>query len=135
MPPTRIPQYESVLNEKASTGVGTAFQVSDFKNIQLELFTSGNANLTVKIQGSLRGPNNQPDFSIAASSTNRWDYLAVWDLNPSTLIPGSTGIAVTGTDIVKNLLVNVDGIVWLNCVVTAHAAGTVSANAVVYNNW
>jgi len=130
---SRIPQRENILTAKAATGVGNAVAVSSHANLQIELATADNANLTVKIQASLS--ITPPDFSAAATNTNRWDYIASYDYNdPSSIVTGSTGYTFGGADGVKNIIVNTVGINWLNMSVTAHAAGSISADSVMFNN-
>jgi hypothetical protein len=132
---SRVPRQIPILTAQAANGVGTAILVNDYKNIQIALTTSGSATATIRIQGSLQAPEDRPDFSAAPSPTNQWDYVAIWNYqDPTAIITGSTGIAVTGTDISRNLLVNTDGLVWLNVEVSGYAAGSVNATAVVYNN-
>lgn len=129
----RYPLRQTILSAKASTGTGTAVNVQDFKNIQLEVSSASSADLTVKIQGSMA--ETSPDFSAAASTSNPWTYIASYDLNdPSAIIVGSTGVVYTGTDAVYNLLVNVDGLALVNATVTARAAGNVTVKALAFNN-
>lgn len=121
------------MSAKATDGVGTAINVQDFKNIQLQIATDSSANMTIKVQGSLS--ETEPNFATAASSTNPWDFVAVYDLNdPTSIIPGSTGFAPAGTDICKNVLVNVDAIVWINVQISSRSAGNATVVAVSYNN-
>lgn len=129
---SRIPQRETILNAKAAVGFGTTVAVASHMNLMIELAATGGANLTVKIQGSLSA--TQPDFTAAATATNRWAYIASYDYNdPSSVVVGATGFVIAA-DTVKNILVNTDGINWLNMHVTAYAAGSVSADAIMFNN-
>lgn len=123
----------SIFSSKTSTGTGTTFDVSQFKNLALELATSGTATLTIKIQGSLA--KAAPDFSTAASKTNPWTYVAVYNTeNPTSIIPGSTGIGFVGTDAVYNLLVNTDGLNYINATITAYTAGSLNLNLFATDN-
>ena len=128
----RQPTKQPIATALAANGIGTAVDVRDFKNVQIQLATTGNADMTIKIQGSLQ--NLEPTFSSAASVSNHWDFIGVYDLNGGGFVSGSTGFAPGGVDIVKNLLVNVDGINWLNIVVSNYVAGSASATAVMYTN-
>ncbi len=137
----RFLNRQNILNEAGATVTGNPINVRDFKNIQLEVATDSSASLTIKVQASLSdyvvGTNFQapPDFSSVATSTNRWDYVAVFDLiDPTTVIPGGTGITASGTDFVKNLLVNVDGIAWVCVTVTSYSAGAVTVDSISFNN-
>ncbi len=121
------------MSAKSTTGVGTAVEVNDYKNIQLDLSSQSNGNFTVKIQGSYA--DTAPTFSSAASATNPWFFVASYDLSdPSSIVTGATGYSTAGTDIVKGILVNTDALRWLNCSITAISAGSVNASAVVYTN-
>ena len=125
--------FQDILKGASADGTGQVAEVRDFMNCSILLSTSGNASGTVLIQGSLS--EKEPDFSSSPSATNPWDYIAVYDYsNPNTVITGPTGISASGSDIVKNLLVNVDGISWLNCLVTSYSAGEFNATFVGYSN-
>lgn len=123
------------MTAKAATGVGSSILVNDYINLQIDLSTASNANLTIKVQGSYMPPDSPPTFSSAASATNRWFYVATYDLNdPSAVITGTTGYSFAGADGVKGILVNVDGLTWLNMEITARAAGSATATLLAYNN-
>lgn len=132
---TRIPKQIPIMTAKAATGVGSTALVNDYKNVALLVTTAGNATLTVKVQGSLAAPENPPDFSSAASSSNPWTYVASYDMSdPSSVITGPTGISASGTDVVRQVIVNTDELVHLNASVTSRSAGSVNVVAVAYNN-
>jgi hypothetical protein len=121
------------MTAKASDGIGTTALVNDFKNLTLCLATADSANLVIKFQASIQ--DTAPNFAAAATVSNQWDYVAVYDLqNPSSIVAGDTGITLSGTDDVRNLLVNIDGIKWLNAVISSHVAGAVTLTGVAYTN-
>lgn len=124
----------TILDAAEETGAGTGVNIISYKNIQLKVTSQGDFNGTIKIQGSLQ--QEEPTWDSAASATNSWDYVACFDyINPATVIPGGTGFSATGTDIgTKNLLVNVDGMVWINAIVTARSAGSVNVELVAMDN-
>lgn len=125
---------KTILDAAAATGAGTSVNIISYKNMQLKVTSQGSFNGTIKIQGSLQ--KDEPTWGSAASATNSWDYVAVFDLiDPTNVIPGGTGISASGTDIgTKNLLVNADGLVWLNVIVTARSAGSVNVELVAMDN-
>lgn len=125
---------KSILSAKAANGVGTTISgVSDFKNLELELTSASSANLTVKVQGSFA--ETAPDFSTAASATNPWFYVALYDLeSPGAIINGSTGIVFAGTDAVYGLIANVDGLQHINAIVSGYAAGNATLKLNAYDN-
>lgn len=132
----RWPNSQNILVGASSTPTtGTPINVRDFKNILLSLATANSANLTVKVQGSILDSDLPPDFSATATLSNRWDYVACFNLiDPTTVVAGGTGFSATGTDIVRNILVNTDGLVWLCATVTAYSAGDVTVDSISFNN-
>lgn len=123
---------KTIFNAQAATGTGTVIDVSGFRNIMLQIGTDSSANLTLKIQGSLS--ETAPNFSTAASTSNHWDYVGCYDLDGASLVAGSTGFVVTGTDDFVNYLVNTEGFNWLCATVTARSAGSVTVKCKLYDN-
>lgn len=129
----RFQNRQTIMTAKAATGIGTSINVRDFQNIMLQVATASTATLTIKVQGSLK--DTEPDFSSSATASNPWAYVAVFDyIDPSTVIAGGTGISTVATDYVKNLLVNVDGLCWINVSVTAYTQGSVTVESISFNN-
>lgn len=131
---TRIPKILTILTQKASNGVGSSLLVNDYKNIFIHIKTASSAQLTVKVQGSFNPPTSAPVFSSTATATNPWFFVASYDLNNPTGTVGATGYVFSGTDGIKGITVNTDGLVWMNLEVSGYAAGNVSAEAIVYTN-
>jgi len=127
------PILSPILTAAAATGAGNPMLVADSENIQLQVSSDNNADLIIKFQGSMS--KDPPDFGAAATTINHWDYLSSYDYaGTGTITAGATGITFSGTDFCKNILVNVDGMVWLNCVVTTYNAGDVTVKGVTFNN-
>lgn len=124
---------QTIFSLKAATGIGQSINVTEYQNIMLLIATSNSANFTVKIQGGLLVP--EPTFSSVASITNPWTYLASYDYaDPSSIVTGATGYSSAGTDVVKAIIVNVAGMTWLNCSITAYSAGNITVKAICHNN-
>ena len=119
--PRQIRPLVAVLDAADGNEVGTTIQIKDFRHLILQFGTDNSADMTVQFQGS--SSVDAPTFSSAQSLTNHWDYLAVYDLEDSSLIEGDTGISLTGTDDFRNLMVNVDGMSWFNAEVSSRVAG------------
>lgn len=133
--PLRFPSSQNILSLEASATTGTPIRVRDFQNIVLSLATEGNSSLTLQVQGTVVDSETAPDFSASATFANRWDYIAVFDyIDPTTVIPGGTGISTRGTDIVRNLLVNTDALCWICVTITSYSAGAVSVDCIGFNN-
>lgn len=118
--------------------VGRNIAVEDFRHMVLSFHGASSANMTVKFQGSIgksiADPDAAPDFSASQSPTNKWDYVEIVDLEDGTLIDGDTGIPQTGTNDNRTLEINVNGLKWINAVVTAWAAGNTTITYRLFNN-
>ncbi len=131
---TRIKQgLIKMLDAATVTGPGVPLDVSNYRTIVFQLFTSGSANVTVKFAASMS--LQKPDFSIAASATNVYDFMQVNWLNNDSSVPGATGVVVAGTDTIKLFEVNTNLIKWFCPIVTAHSAGAVSVEMDAANNY
>lgn len=114
-----------MLDAAAATGAGLAMSVADFRDFVLQIATANSAAFTLKVQGSLQ--TTQPTWGSAQSPTNQWTYLQCIDLADQSVVNGGTGIVATGTDINRQLEVNVNGQQWINVIITAYSAGNITA--------
>jgi hypothetical protein len=128
----QIQDLTTILDAQDATGWGTTVDVSSYKDISLQFGTADSADLTVKIAVSLS--ETAPTFSSAASVSNHWDYTAAYDMKDASLISGDTGVVVSGTDVFKNLLVNLEFARFINLQVTARSAGSVTVKVVGVTN-
>jgi len=126
----------TILDAASSDGVGSAFNVTDFRHIVLLFGTANSANATVKLQGSVSGTeeSDKPDFSASQAVDNHWDYVAAYDYEDASLIEGDTGISLSGADDFRILMINVDGLDWINAEVSSHSAGNITLKVKSYNN-
>jgi len=133
----KLTKRQNILDAKATTGIGTTLDVRDFTHVVLSLATASSANLTVKVQGAVAQPttpNTPPTFSSAQSVTNTWDYVQCIDQEDGASIEGDTGVSMAGTDDFRILIINTQALDYINCNVTARAAGSVTVYAACYNN-
>lgn len=118
----------TILNAKGATGIGTPAFVGDDRHISLQLSAPLNTTATVKFQASCS--EEMPDFSATQTGTNHWDYVAAYDLqNPSSIIPGDTGVALNNDSAANNTrqyLMNTDAVRWVCAEVTAYTDGSVT---------
>lgn len=121
-----------MLDAAAATGAGLAMDIAAFRHMVLAIVTSGSANFTIKIQGSLQ--TVQPTWGSAASTTNQWQYVQVVDLVDQSVVNGATGIAATGTDINRQVEVNTNGLRWVNVIITAYSAGAITVLGMPFND-
>lgn len=151
---TSLPNYTTGVGQKPDavdiTGTGTGTHtftmhdigrnifVDDFRHCILSLDGDSNANMTVKFQGStgksVDDPDDAPDFSAAQARDNSWDYIEVYDLESGSAIDGDTGVAQAGTNDHRMFEVNINGISWLNAIITAYSAGNTTITIKLYND-
>lgn len=123
-----------LLSGVTANSAGATQDISDFRFIVLTVYTTGSASATIKfgISNELTAPN----FSNAQSTTNVYDYAQILPLNSqATPIVGSTGIVLTGTDIVKMYAVQTDYIHWICPVVSGYGAGTITCEITGANDF
>lgn len=116
-----------ILSGATTAITGKVMHVVDFRNIVLALSTSGSANFTAKVQGSIN--TIAPDFTSASSPTNMWTYIQSIDLADQSTVNGATGIASAGTDVNRTLEINTNLLVWVTVTITAISAGAITAIA------
>jgi len=120
-----------VLDGVHANGAGHYVDISDYKNITLSVYTSGTTTATIKF--AVSNALKAPDFTLAASVTNVYDYVQISPINSQLTadkLSGSTGIALSGADIIKMYEVNSintsNSIKWLCPIVSNYSAGTIS---------
>lgn len=122
----------AIFSNQATTATGIAPLVENFRHVQMTLSSASSANFTIKFQ--ISNSVVAPDFSAARTTTNRWEYVSVKDLQSSTGIDGDTGVAFAGTDDVRMFEINTNGQRWVCATITAIAAGTVSLHMKPFSN-
>jgi len=120
-------QEQIILSAKEAIGIGTPLNVGDFQHVVMTLSSASSANFTVKFQTS--NSDTCPDFSAGQTVTNRWDYVQVKDYQNNSAIDGDTGITFAGTDDVRIVEANTNGIKWICAVITAISVGAVTLTA------
>lgn len=120
--------------------IGRDIDVSDFRHCIIAVNTASSANLTLKFVGSIGKSYTQvdrdtkPDFSASQSNTNSWDYIQVVDLEDGNAIDGDTGISPAGTDDHRLFEMNINGLKWINAILTAWTAGNVTVKVRLFND-
>ena len=118
--------------------IGKNIFCRDFRHASIGFASSGTANLTLKFVGSAADSPDKihecPDFSASQSDSNMWDYVEVVDLEDGAAIDGDTGITLAGTDDHRMFEVNVNGLDYLNAILTAWSAGDATITVKLYND-
>jgi hypothetical protein len=114
-----------MLSAKAANGKGNAVDISGFKNVTVQVYTTGTTTATVKFAVSLS--DTCPDFGAAQSATNVYDYIDLTPLNnQASPIVGGTGIAISAATLYKLYQVDTNFVKWICPVVSGYSAGAVT---------
>lgn len=105
----------TVMDEVATTTVSSAFNVADFDSLTWTVATT-DATGTIKFDCSTS--DTAPDFSSAASATNRYDVVDVTDLEDESSIDGDTGISLAGTTDVRQFQMDSANFRWCGATFT-----------------
>lgn len=114
--------------------------VSDFRNIILQVGTSGTATTTLKIAGSTgkaassygTSPRyDYPNMGGTVSSSNPYTFLQLINLDTAAAINGATGIVVGGADINNQYEVNINAMKYLTVIPVSWSAGSITVKALM----
>lgn len=120
-----------LLKTKTANGAGAVADVRDYRNILITVYTTGSTTATIKF--AVSNEIKAPTFSSAASSTNVYDLVQITPVNSQLTadhISGSTGIVLTGTDVVKMYTIDAGNFScnynWLCPIVSGYTAGSIT---------
>lgn len=117
-------KWETILDAVVANGDSEPINVDAYERLVVQVATADSTNATVKIVGSAQSA--VPDFGAAASPSNIWAPKAMFDLDNGNAVPGSTGVALSGTDTVKEYHLNTDALRWIGAIVSSYVAGTIT---------
>lgn len=112
-----------LLNATAANGASTAQNFASFRDVELQLATTGFSGV-LKVAGS--NADAPPDFSSAASAANPWSYIQTIDQIDGSSIAGGTGISYTTDTSVKNIEANSNAFKWISIVISGYSAGSIT---------
>jgi len=120
----RVPVQHTIFNGGNAVGWGTALNATQYKDIAVMCATASSANLTVEFYVSCQ--EVEPTWTNAAAQDNVYDLVVAYDLSDTDVAGSATNsFVVAGTDDVKQYLISVDNIRWINAKISARSAGTV----------
>ena len=132
VPPVDITDAGTGAHTYTMHDIGNNIFVQDFRHTIISLDGYDSNNCTVKIVGSIA--ETCPDFSAAQAYDNAWEYIEVVDLNSGSAIDGDTGVAQAGTNDHRLFEANINGLTWINAIITAWSAGSVTVKCKLFNN-
>lgn len=131
---SRYPVLETMLSAAAADVWSKKLPVSAYNTIHIVVSTSGSADGDIKVGGSFL-PLEDVTFTSAAGVGNEWGYVALYDYNnPSSIIVGATGVAYSGTDSVRQFIVNVSGLNTLSVELDNYVAGAFTVKVFAVTN-
>lgn len=116
--------------------------LSDFRNIILQIGTSGTATTTLKVAGSLGKPKSAataprdglPNFGATVTPSNPYSFLQITPLDTFTSLAGATGLVIAGTDVNNMYQINVNGMLYLTVFPVSWTAGAITIKAFMTTN-
>ena len=124
-------KHHTFFTAKAETGIGNYCFASAYDKIGFTVDANSVSTLTVKFQGSIM--EDAPDFTASQTSINQWDYIEVVDMEDGTAYNGDVGCAIAGAVEHLQFQANVDGLIWVNVVISDYTSGDVTARGVLFN--
>lgn len=107
-------------------------EVADYRHFMFAVHADAVTTGSVRVKASFT--QDIPDFSLAASSTNSWEYVAIRELSSGTLLAGATGAAVSASTIHKNYEAELNGAYHVAFEVTFTSGDGISVNAFLRND-
>jgi len=119
--------------------IGRNIDVSDFRHCIVSVNSQSNANIDIGFAGSIgKSPTDLeacPDFSATSAYNNAWGWLDIVSLHNNTSIDGSAAsISLTGTDAQLLYEINVNGMKWINAILSGWSAGDVTVTIRLFND-
>jgi hypothetical protein len=116
--------------------------VTGFRNIVLQLGTSGSTTSTLKIAGSLGKTLTSatgargifPNFGATVAPSNPYGFLQAIDLDTAAAVNGATGLVASGTDVNKLYEVNINGMIFLTVFPISWSQGAITLKALCLTN-
>ena len=118
--------------------IGRNIDVSDFRHCIIAVHGAGSTDGDIGFVGSIgksATSGDCPDFSAAATATNSWVYVdAVGMINNTSVDGSATQIAFTGTATHTLWELNINGLKWINAILSGWTAGTVTIFCKLFND-
>jgi hypothetical protein len=115
----------AVFTATSTVGSTAKYDVREYRHLEFFVSTTNSANCTLKIKASNQ---ENVDFTSAATTTNRWAYIEVVDLEDGASVAGDTGIVLTGTDIYSRYEINNNYATYIGFEISAISAGSVNVH-------
>lgn len=117
--------------------------VEDFRNVILQVGTTGTATTTLKVAGSLGKPAasattspryDYPNFAGTVAPSNPYTFLQAINLDTAAAVNGATGFVASGADINNQYEVNTNGMKYLTVFPISWTQGAITVKALLTSN-
>lgn len=109
--------------------------VEDFRNIILQVFTSGTATATIQVAGSISEAGSaMPNFGASVSATNFYSFLQAIDLDTGSAVNGATGFVATAADIQKSYEININAEKFITVILKSWTQGVITVKCMLADN-
>jgi hypothetical protein len=114
-----------------------------YRNIILQVFTSGTATTTLKVAGSLgkgytaglTSPRyDYVNMAATVSPSNPYTFLQAIDLDTAAAVNGATGFVATGADLAKQYEINVNAMKYMTVFPITWTQGVITVKALMVTN-
>lgn len=116
-----------------------------FRNIILQVFTSGTATTTLKCAGSLgkskqyysvtNGPRYDfVNMGATVSPANPYTFLQAIDLDTAAALNGATGFVASGADLAKQYEININAMKYMTVFPISWTQGVITVKALLVTN-
>jgi len=118
--------------------IGRNINVEDFRHCIAAVHGANSANIDIGFVGSIgksATDDGCPDFSAAASDTNSWTYIEAINLLDGVGDDGAANqLSQTGTSQHMMYEININGLKWLNIIMSGWSAGDVTVFVKLFND-
>jgi len=116
--------------------------VGEFRNVILQVGTTGTATATLKIAGSLGKTKESaslkdgdtPNFAATVSPSNPYTFLQAINLDTAVAVNGATGLVASGADINNSYEVNINAVKYLTVFPISWTQGAITVKALLTNS-
>ncbi len=122
--------FLTILNAATANGKGQSQSIDGYEKLILQVATAPSAGptataATIKVYGSSSAA--EPDWDSAGAPGNILAPKLLYDLDDGSVVAGSTGIVLASAEVCKEYKINVDGMRWINVIVSGYTAGQITA--------
>jgi hypothetical protein len=109
------------------SGDSTTFNVEGLEYITISVDAEEVPSASLYFVGSIQNDglmNGAPNFYASQSLSNRWDKIAVYNLQNNTEVEGDTGITLSATDAHDIYQVYTQNLKWISAIIDRYASGS-----------